>query len=137
MTDEDDKSWRIVHNKRELLKAMKKMFPPCPSLDREIADDDNQPSEGYCSYVEHKRDPLVVAYDEEMKKKMAPFYEAEKRYLATGLGGSMRQFWNYAPPEAMEYPGGPIAVYEEAIRRGITWQEVCGYKKRDYSHFKE
>ena len=86
-------------------------------------------------YVEWEMDPAVKAAIEEENAKMAPFYAAEEKYLKAGLGDWMRQRWRYAPPEAMEYPGGPTAVFEEAVRRGITWEEVCGYEEPDWRHF--
>ena len=85
--------------------------------------------------------PQVVALLEEEKKRLAPFYDAEQKYLEAELGDVMRYGWDYAPPEAMNYPGGPVAVYKEAVRRGVTWEEVCGFNKRDdkkdrvYKHF--
>ncbi len=86
-------------------------------------------------YVEFEIDPATKAAIEEEEIRMAPFYAAEEKYLKAGLGDWMRQRWGYAPPEAMNYPGGPTAVYEEAVRRGVTWEEVCGYKEPDLRYF--
>ncbi len=78
--------------------------------------------------------PEEKAYAEKVKKERAPFYDAERRYLEAGLGEPMCDPKSYAPQEARDYPGGPVAVYEEAIRRGVTWEEVCGYEPPDYRY---
>ena len=63
----------------------------------------------------------------------ASVIEAAKKYYEAGLGEPMRltvhRCW---PQRALDYPGGPVAVYEEAIRRGVTWEEVCGYPRLRY-----
>lgn len=32
-------------------------------------------------------------------------------------------------PEGVEKMGGVIAVYDECIKQGITWEELLGYKQ--------
>ena len=104
-------------------------------------DDDEMPEEEVWKrfleryYVEFEVDPAAKAYEEKINKERAPFYDAQRRYLEAGLGEPMRDPHCYAPSEAIDYPGGPAAVYEEAIRRGIPWEEVRGYEKPDYRHY--
>ena len=84
--------------------------------------------------LRRERSPEIIAAEEEYRREMAPFWAAEKKYIEAGLGPTMHNYWDYAPPAAKEYPGGPIAVYEEAVKRGVTWQEVCGYVPPPYYH---
>ncbi len=59
--------------------------------------------------------------------------DAAIKYVNAGLGNPMElNFWKDWPQPALDYPGGPVAVYEEAIRRGVTWEEVCGYSHLRY-----
>ncbi len=77
-------------------------------------------------------DTIIRQEDEELER----FYKAEDKYIRAGLGEPMPpKHWVRWPNEAAAYPGGPVAVYEEAIRRGITWEEVCGYKKKSWREF--
>lgn len=72
-------------------------------------------------------DGLVRKKEEEYSRVI----KASKKYVCAGLGEPMPLgYWRTWPSEAQAYPGGPVAVYEEAIRRGVTWKEVCGYKER-------
>ena len=82
----------------------------------------------------YKPTPEEIAEKEKYRREMAPFWAAEKKYLEAGLGPTMHTFWDYAPPAAKKYPGGPVAVYEEAVKRGVTWEEVCGYTPPPYYH---
>ena len=68
------------------------------------------------------------------------YIDGGKSELLAGIFGArirkhdkmMTTCWDYAPPAAKNYPGGAAAVYEEAVRRGVTWQEVCGYVPPPY-----
>lgn len=81
--------------------------------------------------------PEQLAAEEERQRYWKHIEEAEKKYLATGLGEPIPQcYLDDAPPEVMDYPGGIVGVYEEAMRRGISWEKVCGYKPLDPSWFK-
>ncbi len=88
--------------------------------------------EEYSKRIINERTPEEIAVEEEHYRKMAPFWAAEQKYREAGLGRTMETFWDYAPPAAKNYPGGAAAVYEEAVRRGVTWQEVCGYVPPPY-----
>lgn len=58
-------------------------------------------------------------------------YEALKKCEQLGLDDDMRQslFTRRWPAEAERYPGGPLAVIEEAIEQKKSWKEICNYKR--------
>ena len=43
-------------------------------------------------------------------------------------GEPIGQIVPFGYPEGVEKRGGVIAVYEECIKRGITWEELLDYK---------
>ena len=43
-------------------------------------------------------------------------------------GEPIGQIVPFGYPEGVEKRGGVIAVYEECIKRGITWEELLEYK---------
>ncbi len=83
--------------------------------------------------VEKKRQE----YREERDRYWKRVEELEKKYLAAELGERIPQcYFDDAPSEVMDYPGGIAGVYEEAMRRGIPWEKVCGYKPLEGDWFK-
>lgn len=84
--------------------------------------------------VEKKRQE----YREERDRYWKLVEELEKKYIVAELGERIpRCYLDDAPREVMDYPGGIVGVYEEAMRRGIPWEKVCGYKPLDPSWFKQ
>lgn len=68
--------------------------------------------------------------EKERREKEALMQEMSKledEYVAAGLGSRMPYYPGW-PVEAKNYPGGPVAVYKEAIEKHLTWEEVCGWK---------
>ena len=76
---------------------------------------------------------IIKKHQEEFELEYERVMQAAIEYYNAGLGEPMSlTFWKKWPQEALDYPGGPVAVYEEAIRRGVTWEEVCGYSHLRY-----
>ncbi len=84
---------------------------------------------------EREMPPEQKACLEEKQRERERILEARDKYVAAGLGEPMEHGFNLGPYSALKYPGGPVAVYEEAIRRGVTWEEVCGHEKPDLRYF--
>ena len=84
--------------------------------------------------VEREMPPEQKACLEEKRRERERILEARDKYVAAGLGEPMEHGFDLGPYAAIKYPGGPVAVYEEAIRRGVTWEEVCGYTTPPYMH---
>ena len=59
--------------------------------------------------------------DTELGRKYLEYYDA--------VGGDQLVLTvPYGYPAGVEEMGGTIKVYEECIRRGITWEVLIGYK---------
>ena len=77
-----------------------------------------------------KREAQIRAENEKDRREWEKIHAARDEYVRAGLGEPMHHgYVGKGPYEAQIYPGGIVAVYKEAIRRGVTWEEVCGYKK--------
>ena len=67
----------------------------------------------------------------EAKAKWDKINEEERKwknaYIATGLGCSIPTYHLGFRPSCVEARGGVIKVYQECIKKGIPWEELCGW----------
>ena len=62
---------------------------------------------------------------------MSSYIEMQKKFKeykkATGGKEPIGLIVPFGYPEGVEEMGGPIAVYDECIKRGVTWEKLLGY----------
>lgn len=71
-----------------------------------------------------------MTLEEYYESLLTPEEKAYERY-AKAIGGEPEPIGLEVPngyPDGVEKRGGVVAVYEECIQKGITWEELLDYK---------
>ena len=86
----------------------------------------------YIEQLEREQKARVAKKRAMWEKIMQEEHKWEDAYLAAGLGCLIPTYHLGFRPSCVINKGGAVAVYQECIKRGISWEEYCHYDPNEH-----